>query len=535
MAASEVDVLVVGGGATGAAVARDAALRGLRVALCEAGDFASQTSSHSSQLIHGGLRYLQYGELPLVFEGLSERRRLMSMAPHLCWPIEFLFPAYAGERPGLRTLGAGIMLYNALALWRPPVGGRHLDAGAVYDASPMLRTAGLQGAQIYVDCQTDDARLVLETVLDAEGAGALIASHVPVRRLTRDRGGRVRGAVAVDHDTGAELALRARVIVNATGPFSDSFDKGRQNLRPTLGVHLLFDAARLPLHGRAMVLRTPRDNRLFFALPAGARSVIGTTDTDWLSPDGARAAPRLGDPIRARRADVDYLLEAANHAFPAAALGPGDVISTYAGLRPLIAIPAHTPSSTSREHEILRETDGVISVIGGKLTTMRRMAEEIVDRVVESLRDRGFEARVGPCITDQRPLPGSVGDAAPLNGSELAPEIAAHLRRAYGSRAGRILAESADQPSLRSRIDPELPFLWAEVPYATRHEHAREVEDVLRRRIPIFRQARDQGLGAADRAAELMADILGWSAARQAQSVAAYRDAVALTRRWQTD
>ncbi|HVR60249.1 MAG TPA: glycerol-3-phosphate dehydrogenase/oxidase [Polyangia bacterium] len=543
MAAEEVDLLVVGGGATGAAVARDAALRGLSVALCEAGDFASQTSSHSSQLIHGGLRYLQYGDLHLVFEGLTERRHLMTTAPHLCRPIEFLFPAYAGERPGLRTLGAGIALYNALALWRPPAAARRLPAGEVYEACPSLRSAGLTGAQLYVDCQTDDARLVLENVLDAESSGALAASYLPVRQIVRDRAGRARGALAVDEESGQTIAIRARVVVNATGPFSDSFDLGRHNLRPTLGVHLVFDAARIPLGGRALVLRTPRDNRLFFALPAGARTVIGTTDTDWEdgaenaadSARGSPAPPRVGDPIRARRADVAYLLEAANHAFPPAALGEGDVISTYAGLRPLIAVPAHTPSATSREHEILREPDGVISVVGGKLTTMRRMAEEIVDRVAERLRDLGGEGAIGPCLTAERPLPGGDGDPPDLGTNELAPEIARHLRRTYGVRAGRVATLATEAPSLMARIDPELPYLWAEVVHAARHDHARTVEDALRRRIPLYRHARDQGLGAAERAGDLLAGVLGWSAAVRAASVGAYHQAVALSRAWKDD
>ena len=187
LASESFDLLVVGGGATGAAIARDAALRGLTVALVDAGDFAGQTSSHSSKLIHGGLRYLQYGDLPLVFEGLRERRRLMSTAPHLCRPIEFVFPGYRGESPGLVTLGAGIALYNALALWRRPAASRRLDAHALYRLSPHLRSAGLKGAQVYVDCQTDDARLVLENVLDAEMAGATAANHVAVERIARDR------------------------------------------------------------------------------------------------------------------------------------------------------------------------------------------------------------------------------------------------------------------------------------------------------------------------------------------------------------
>src|SRR3954462_7545888 len=178
LASESFDLLVVGGGATGAAIARDAALRGLSVALVDAGDFAGQTSSHSSKLIHGGLRYLQYGDLPLVFEGLAERHRLLATAPHLCRPIEFLFPAYRGGRPSLRTLGIGVTMYDALALWRSPVSSRRAPAGEVYELAPLLRTAGLVGAQLYVDCQTDDTLLVLENVLDAESAGASVASYV---------------------------------------------------------------------------------------------------------------------------------------------------------------------------------------------------------------------------------------------------------------------------------------------------------------------------------------------------------------------
>lgn len=535
----EVDLLVVGGGATGAGIARDAVLRGLSVALAEAGDFAGQTSSRSSQLIHGGLRYLQYGDLALVFEGLSERRRLMSTAPHLCRPIEFLFPAYRGESPGLRTIGAGIALYNALALWRPPSQSRRLDPSATFEASPSLRAAGLEGAQLYTDCQTDDARLVLETVLDAERAGAAVLSHMRVLSLRRDRAGRARAAIVRDQ-LGDDLhEIRARIIVNATGPFSDAFDRGRHNLRPTLGVHLVFDAARLDLGGRAVVLRAPRDGRIFFALPRGPRSVIGTTDTDW-NPDArlgdggasSNGAPTVDAEIRASRRDVDYLLDAAAHAFPAARLGPGDVIATYAGLRPLIAERAHTVSSTSREHEILREPDGVVTVVGGKLTTFRRMAEQTTDLVVDLLRDRGVERAIGPCLTRERPLPGAGAPPSPFGDHELGDDVRAHLLATYGSRAADVLAEIDDAPELARRIDLELPYLWAEVVHAARAEHALDVDDALSRRVPLLRDARDQGLGAVEHAADLMARVLDWSPERRARGVERYRAAVASTRRW---
>jgi glycerol-3-phosphate dehydrogenase len=534
LASETFDLLVVGGGATGAAIARDAALRGVGVALVDAGDYAGQTSSHSSKLIHGGLRYLQYADFPLVFEGLRERHRLLSTAPHLCRPIEFVFPGYRGERPGLFTLGAGIKLYNALALWQPPAASRRFDAHALYALAPHLRTAGLEGAAAYVDCQTDDARLVLENVLDAEASGAACANHLRVAEIARDRRGRARGAVVVDGETGARFEIRARLVVSATGPFTDGFLDGTRRLRPTLGVHLVFDAARVPHGGRALVLRTPQDNRLYFVLPAGQRTIVGTTDTDFAPAEDPTRAPRVGDEIRARGSDVAYLLEAARHAFPSLGLGPDDVVSTFAGLRPLLAGNAHTPSETSREHEIVRTREGLIVVAGGKLTTLRRMAEETTDLIVETLRSAGLERPFRPCGTRTRPLPGGGPPPEALSAPEHPPDVAVRLA-AYGSRATLLLALCAESPALAERIDPALPYLWAEVVHAVRHEQARDLSDVLVRRVPFFRDAADQGLAAAPRAAALAAGALGWDNARRAAEIARYAEDVALSRRWRAE
>jgi glycerol-3-phosphate dehydrogenase len=536
LASEEHDLLVVGGGATGAGIARDAATRGLAVALVEAGDFASQTSSQSSRLIHGGLRYLQYGDLRLVFEGLAERRHLMTTAPHLCRPVEFVFPGYRGERPSLFTEGVGIGVYNALALWRPPASRRRLDAHEVYALAPTLRAASLLGAQCYVDCQTDDARLVLENVLDAEDAGAVVLSHAPVVGLDRDGHGRVGGARVAAEPHAPPVSVRARVVVNATGPFSDAFDRGRKVLRPTLGVHIVVSADRLPHGGRVVVLRSPRDNRLYFVMPAGARTVVGTTDTDWAPRGADERPPTLADEIRARRADVDYLLEAVNHGYPPARLGPDDVLATTAGLRPLIATSASTPSQTSREHELHREADGLLTIVGGKLTTLRRMGAEVVDVVAELLRGKGREEPIGPCVTATRPLPGG-GPPPPLpaDRDELPADVSAHLLGTYGSRVLDVLALRAAAPELAARIDPELPFVWAEVVHAIQHEHAREVADVLMRRVPLFRQARDQGLGAAPLVAASLGEILGFSGARRQASLEAYDGAVARSRAWRDE
>ena len=569
------DVLVVGGGATGAGIVRDAVTRGLRAAAVEAQDFAAGTSSHSSKLIHGGLRYLQNLDFGLVFEALRERKRLMRAAPHLCRPLEFLFPSYRGLAPGMNTLGAGIALYDALGLWQSPLPSRRLGRREALEQAPGLRAERLQGAHLYGDCQTNDARLVLETVLDAQSAGATVVPRVMVTHLLRDRRGQVRGAHARDQLSGAELEIRASVVVNATGPFSDAFDRGRHNLRPTLGVHVVFEARDLPHHDRAMVLRSPRDGRLVFLLPHGPRTIVGTTDTDWLPPptparpapgtgtttgpitgtataDPTEAAPRVGDAIAARRSDVDYLLDVANHAFPAASLTPDHVVSTFAGLRPLVAAPAVDASATSREHEILVEADGVVTIIGGKLTTYRRMAEEVTDRVAEALRLRGHEAAIGPCVTAARPLPGgrspsvaggagasAAGPAArsaPSFGRiELAPDIEAHLRATYGARATAVaetmLAPGAG-PDLAQRMYPDLPYVWAEIAFAARHELAFDVEDVLRRRTNVFRDAKDQGLGVADATARLLGATLRWSPEQAARSLAGYARAVAESRAW---
>jgi glycerol-3-phosphate dehydrogenase len=525
------DAVVVGGGATGAAIARDAALRGLQVALCDHGDFAGQTSSHSSKLIHGGLRYLQYGDLPLVFEGLAERHRLLATAPHLCRPIEFLFPAYRHARPSLGTLGIGVTMYDALALWRSPVRSRRVPANEVYELAPLLRTAGLAGAQLYVDCQTDDTRLVLENVLDAEGAGAAVASYVHLQRPAESRG-HLQLLMAEDRHSGETFTVRSRAVVNCTGPFSDAFRGGAPVLRPTLGVHAVFEAERLPTGGRAIVINSPRDGRLIFTLPAGARTIVGTTDTDWRPPDGS-LRPRPQDEIRASGADVEYLLEAANRAFPPAHLTRQQVVSTFAGLRPLISSEAASTSATSREHEIWVDRHGLLTVAGGKLTTMRRMGEEAVDRLIELLRARGLDRPLKPCQTRTRPLPGAA--AVDLTSHELASDVKLRLQHAYGARAGQVAALAAASPTLSRRLVADLPYLKAEVLFAVRHDLAVEVEDVLRRRVPVFRDAADQGLAAAEEVGRMIGEELGWSPARRERSVAEYRAAVAASSQWRRE
>jgi glycerol-3-phosphate dehydrogenase len=374
-----------------------------------------------------------------------------------------------------------------------------LSATEVYSALPFLRSAGLLGAQQYIDCQTDDARLVLENVLDARDAGAVVASYLEVESVSPRRP--VRVVNAVDRLSGERFAIQARLVVNATGPFCDSLSEGPRRLRPTKGVHMIVDAERVQLGGRAVVLHSPRDGRLMFALPAGPRALIGTTDTDWRAPDQTGRPPRPTDSVQVSSEDVDYLLEAANHAFPPAQLQREDVIGTSAGLRPLIASGADTPSATSREHEIWLDQRGILFVAGGKITTMRSMAEQVVDRAAEIVMDRGRSEPVGPCQTRTRPLPGA-GESSVA--ASLHDDIRAHLSSAYGARAGQVTSLIDHDPSLARRLDPELPYIAAELLFAIRFDLACEVEDVLRRRVPLLTESRAHGIDVAPEVARLL-------------------------------
>ena len=390
------DLLIIGGGITGAGVARDAALRGLSVALVERDDFASGTSSRSSRLIHGGVRYLEHGYLALVRESSRERRILLRIAPHLVRPLAFTWPVYRGARIPRWKLLAGLWLYDALALFRNV--GRHARLGAreVLNAEPSLSPGGLVGGARYFDAATDDALLTLANVVDAAAAGTVVLNHASVTALTQSAG-RVDGATVDDRVGGDRFDVRARVVVNATGPWTDSVRHLESPGAPvavlgTKGVHVAVSAARVGNRG-AVTLLSAIDGRVMFVLPAGAATIIGTTDT---------ATTSSPEHVRATRRDVAYLLDSVNAFFPAAQLVPADVISAWAGIRPLIARGnAGNPAGASREHDIAIGPRGVVAVTGGKLTTYRVMAAQVMDAV-----QRQLGVRVTPGPTDTRMLPG---------------------------------------------------------------------------------------------------------------------------------
>ena len=541
LASETFDLLVIGGGVTGAGIARDAALRGLKVALVEKTDFAAGTSSKSSKLVHGGFRYLEHAQFRLVFEGTNERALLMRVAPHLVRPLEFLLPVYKHDKPGLFVLDVGLWIYDGLSKFSSPKLHRTVRAPRLGKIEPGLKRDGLDGGLLYYDCATDDARITLENIVDARALGATIANYTRAVALLRDGAGagggpRIHGAEVEPSDggggAGARIAVRARVTINATGPWTDDVRRlaGDQSiLHASKGVHLVVDAARLnPRH--AVVMKQKK--RIVFCIPWGTdRTVIGTTDTFY------DAAP---EDVHADADDVDYLLDLANNYFPDAKLTPDDVLATWAGLRPLIKPDSDvaTASDVSREHHIL-ERPGLITIAGGKLTTYRRMAAEVVDHAGTQL------GQLPPCTTDVRPLPGA---AEPIYSAgyagvqqlqdRLAAEgvvdaaVAKQLATTYGARAPSVVARVQAEPALGERLDPELAFVLAQVDVAVDEEQALTVEDVLGRRVQLLLRARDQGLGCTERVARRMAARLGWDEARTVAEIERYRGVVAGTRRF---
>lgn len=481
LGADTFDLLVIGGGITGAGVARDAALRGLSVALVERDDFASGTSSRSSRLVHGGVRYLEHGYLNLVFEASRERRMLLRTAAHLVRPLRFTWPVYRGARIPRWKLRAGLALYDALAMFRN-VGQHHgLSRARLLDAEPALSPDGLLGGATYWDAATDDATLTLANILDARGAGAVVLNHAEATSLVVERG-TATGAMVRDEIGGGVVTVRAAAIVNATGPWTDAIRRMENPQAPpavlgTKGVHISVPAKRVGNRG-AITLLSPVDGRVMFCLPAGEQTIVGTTDT------ATNAHPAQ---VRADRGDVEYLLASVNEFFPGAALGPRDVIAAWAGIRPLMT-SGHRgdPASASREHEISVGQAGVIAISGGKLTTYRLIAEQIVDLAV---RRRGGGARA--CVTPFRMLPG-VG-RAPVFGQLFEPII------------------------------PGQSWTLSDATHAVQHEMACTLADILIRRTKVAFASRDHGIPAAARVAALVARHAGWDAAECARQVELYR------------
>jgi glycerol-3-phosphate dehydrogenase len=519
MASEEVDVLVVGGGVVGAGTALDAATRGLSVALVEARDWASGTSSRSSKLIHGGLRYLEMLDFGLVREALRERGLLLQrLAPHLVRPIPFVYPlkGRVWERP---YVTAGLTLYDALAGLAPGSRGvplhQQMTRTQALREVPALRKDALVGAVRYHDAGVDDARHTMALVRTAAAYGAHVASRSRVVGFLRE-GERVVGAVVRDLEHGRDVEVRARQVVNATGVWTDETqamvgERGQFKVRASKGIHLVVPRDRIR-SGSGLILRTEKS--VLFVIPWGRHWIIGTTDTDW---DLDKAHPA------ASASDIDYLLDHVN-AVLRTPLTREDVEGVYAGLRPLLSGEAESTSKLSREHVVAHPVPGLVVVAGGKYTTYRVMAADAVDEVA-----RGLDFHVAPSCTDQVPLVGADGYQAAWNGRRRAAQASGlhvarleHLLRRHGSRTAEVLELVAADPRLGEPLDGADDYLAAEVVYAASHEGARHLDDVLARRTRISIEAWDRGVSAAPQVAALMAEVLGWSEEQVSREVSHY-------------
>jgi glycerol-3-phosphate dehydrogenase len=546
LSTNEFDLVVVGGGITGAGVALDAAARGYSVALIERADYASGTSSRSSKLVHGGLRYLQHFDLGLVREALLERQLLVALAPHLVRPLPLVVPAFDGARPD-RLMGVGLNLYDVMSVDRERLRGRRsrrargeqpagdsvgtartavlgegeswsperhrvISGEDVVELLPALARREPTSGYLFYDCQTDDARLVLTVLGEAERFGAVCANRVNATALL-ERDGRARGVHVHDEECGESFEVRAENVVNATGVWADELRPQELHdeaelpvIRPSRGTHVTLRNEDLPLVGGAIV--PAGAGRTIFALPWLGRTLVGTTDNDY---EGSL------EHVRPSGEDVDYLLAAVNEFF-ATELGRSDLAGAYAGVRPLISTGDTKKSvDISRKAELYETSSGMITITGGKLTTWRRMAKMVVDRLVER------EARDAPCRTAEIPLGQAVaaGELPSVDGVSAPAQVALAARYGYG--AHEVLTLIADREELAQPIVPGLPDLMAEVVIAARREQARSMGDVLLRRTRLGLIAARELLGdgvdctpPVGRVADVLARELGWSGERKA-------------------
>jgi glycerol-3-phosphate dehydrogenase len=537
IAGKHFEVVVIGGGITGAGVALDAASRGYSVALLERGDYAVGTSSRSSKMVHGGLRYLQNFDLGLVREALLERQLMVRLAPHLVYPTPFLVAALGEERRD-RKLGLGLNMYDVMATTRggrsrrnrraarngddsywSPDRHRTIDRDEVLELVPALAPREPKDAYLFYDCQTDDVRLVLTVLGEAERFGAVMLNGAEVTEvLSAD--GKAGGVAFVEEESGERMEVSADHVVNATGVFADGIrpeellgEEDVPRIAPSRGTHLLIDAADLPM-GKAACIVPAGEGRMIFSLPWYGRTLVGTTDNDF---DGDTAHPRPAED------DIAYLLDAVNDFF-GTSLTDSDLVGAYAGVRPLISTGDPRKSvDISRKAELYETSSGMLTITGGKLTTWRRMAKQTVDRLVER------EGREAPCHTDEIPL-GMPARPEDLEAPEgVGEEAAEQLAFRYGHAARKVLAIAREDPKLARPIVPGRPDLLAEVALAAQAEQARSVADVLlrRTRLGILAAPELRSAKAVRPVADVLGAELGWSRRRRSHEAEAWLEVAA--------
>ncbi|MEV0293421.1 glycerol-3-phosphate dehydrogenase [Nocardia sp. NPDC050710] len=521
------DVVVVGGGVVGAGIALDAATRGLRVALVEARDLGSGTSSRSSKMFHGGLRYLEQLELGLVREALRERElSLATLAPHLVKPLRFLYPLThrVWERP---YVASGLVLYDTMGGAKSVPGQHHLSRNRALRLAPGLKRDALIGGVTYYDTVVDDARHTMTVARTAAHYGAVIRTSTQVVGFLREAD-RVVGVKVRDSEDGRNAEVRAHVVINATGVWTDevqalSRNRGRFHVRASKGVHIVVPRDRI-VSDAAIILRT--STSVLFVIPWGAHWIIGTTDTDW-NLDLAHPA--------ATKADIDYLLARVNEVL-VTPLTPADIDGVYAGLRPLLAGESDSTSKLSREHAVARIAPGLVAIAGGKYTTYRVMAYDAVDEAAQDI-----PARVSPSITEKVPLLGADGYFALVNQTvHLAesygvhPYRVKHLLDRYGSLVDEVMAMAEDKPELLQPITDAPSYLQVEIVYAAAAEAALHLDDILARRTRISIEYSHRGANCAEQVAHLVAPVLGWDDAEIDREITTYRARVDAEIRSQT-
>ena len=522
LATEQFDILVIGGGVNGVGAALDAASRGLKVALIEAQDIAAGTSSRSSKLIHGGLRYLEQYDFKLVREALHERELMVStLCPHLVKPVGFLFPLT--EKLKERTyVGAGLALYDALrGFQRSLPWHKHLSQRQINEIAPSLRHDLVTGAIKYFDAQVDDARHTMAVARTAARHGALIATKVSAESLIRE-GKRVVGVNALDLASGKKIAIKATATVMCAGVWSDQLHERFEltpgyNVTMSKGAHIVVPGSAIKSDA-GIIIKTPVS--VLFLIPWGDKWIVGTTDTPY---EGDRAEPF------ATQEDVQYILDQANRVLKPK-LRAKDIIGVYAGLRPLVANKkSATTTKLSREHTVDRPAPGFVSIAGGKYTTYRVMAEDVIDRAVIELRRVTKDS-----VTEKLPLVGADGYFALEQQKErialengLTVETVTHLLNRHGSLISEILMIIKEQPKLAKRLDSDLPYIQAEIIYAVSHEGAQSVDDVISRRTRLSFEATNHAVHLAEEVAALIAPVLGWSAKDRKASIAQYLEMVA--------
>ncbi len=489
------DLLIIGGGITGAGVARDASMRGLKVGLIEASDFASGTSSRSSKLVHGGIRYLENKEFHLVFEALNERTKLFEIAPHLVHPLRFMIPLYKSSRVGMFLMGLGMILYDALALFQAPELHERLNADESKNRMPILNTKDLLGSYVYSDAYMDDDRLVHETLRSANEHNAICVNYVKADKSNLENN-KVSSIEAIDQITNEKFEIKAHHVISTVGPWTDLVGESfvsdwKKLLRPTKGIHLTFSKERIPLSS-AVVMAAEKSTRIVFAIPRHEMVIVGTTDTDF-----------KGNPTDAKvtAEDVKYLLDIANQYFPGADLKPQDIISSYVGVRPLVKDESDNEGKTSREHTIKHDDRGFTFVAGGKYTTYRLMSEQIVD---QCLKFFPFEKKsmLSKCETTKSLNKYTTTDefenAVQYANSELEKKLAAR----YGAEAKIIL----------DRFGYTDNYLQLEAYQAIHTTMCLNVTDFYSRRVPLVLAEKDHGLSKINDIAEIFKSELKLSA-----------------------